>query len=726
MYTGVRGRLRAIDTDAHRTTHVEPTVFICYAREDAAVVYPEVEWLRTAGIDVHIDRGITPGHEWREAVADSIASSDVCLFYVSPSSVQSEYCRQEIGYALSRHRRVITIYLRPTELPGALALALGDIQALMRDDYAEPTYREMLLRGLTQAPGVHMSRAAAALGPQRRLWRHPVPVAVLAAVLATVGLAAAFTLLRPQVVTPVPDTPTEVAANSIAVLRFEDLSEQGDLGYVADGLAEVLTQRLGALSTLTVTSRIAAWAVPPGTPPRQLRDRLKARFLLAGTIRRQDERLRVMVELVDTTDGRQVWKQGFERPGERVFLLQDELARSVAAGLAQVIPGVDLGRAPEVSTRDPEAWDLYLQAREVLRGPGEAIDHASAEQLLRRALDRQPGFGLALSGLCETLVQRFDASRDAQLLTTAERTCGQALAVASGVPETHLALGQLYLLKDERGLALTHFQRALALNASSAEALVGLGHAHEQSGQAELARGYLEQAVVVQPASWRAHSALGNFYFRHGRAADAIEHYRQVTRLAPELAQGHGNLGAAHYMLGDFAAAAAAWEHSLALAPSAMTLGNIGAARLFLGQYSAAASAYRRAAELAPEDHRWWGHLAEALLLQPETAQQGRAMAARALQLAERQLSVNPADAMTLARVSTYQAILDHPDVGATVEAAAALAPDDMYVAYSILQTWSVLHDRKRALAARGQVLALGYPPDLLAIDPTLADFTDD
>ena len=96
----------------------ESYVFVCYAHEDADVVYPEIMRLHGSGLNIWYDEGISPGHEWTQELADAIENSTQVLYFVSPSSVASRHCRNEVQYALEQEKALVTVYLEPTELPG--------------------------------------------------------------------------------------------------------------------------------------------------------------------------------------------------------------------------------------------------------------------------------------------------------------------------------------------------------------------------------------------------------------------------------------------------------------------------------------------------------------------------------------------------------------------------------------------------------------------------------
>jgi len=166
----------------------EPYVFVCYAHDDAEIVYPEIRWLRDQGINIWYDEGISAGAEFPERLADGILGASLTLFYVSPRSVDSRHCRDEVYFALDRGTPVLASHLCATEMPAGLALSTGTTQALMRYDLRLPEYREKLISGissLSESPGRVRIDPKASDSPSflSRLTRLSVPLIVAASIM---------------------------------------------------------------------------------------------------------------------------------------------------------------------------------------------------------------------------------------------------------------------------------------------------------------------------------------------------------------------------------------------------------------------------------------------------------------------------------------------------------------------------------------------------------------
>lgn len=127
-------------------------IFVCYAHADADLVYPELVWIKECGYNIWYDEGIAPGEEWTEELAEAIEGASHFLYYVTPDSVASRYCRDEVGYALTNNKRLTAVHLVPTELTKGLQLSTGATQAILKYELNQQDYNEKLQSVLQTDP----------------------------------------------------------------------------------------------------------------------------------------------------------------------------------------------------------------------------------------------------------------------------------------------------------------------------------------------------------------------------------------------------------------------------------------------------------------------------------------------------------------------------------------------------------------------------------------------
>ena len=119
-------------------------IFVCYSHTDAETVYSELVWLKEQACNIWYDEGITPGEEWTQELADAIGGADNFLFFVTPDSVNSRYCRDELHFALNHDKPLVLVYLKETQLTGGLELSLGLTQAILKYELSQKDYSEKL------------------------------------------------------------------------------------------------------------------------------------------------------------------------------------------------------------------------------------------------------------------------------------------------------------------------------------------------------------------------------------------------------------------------------------------------------------------------------------------------------------------------------------------------------------------------------------------------------
>ena len=133
LKSGVQNRGKDFDIEppfpAYQGT--EPYIFVSYAHKDSALVFKQIASLHAEGFRIWYDEGIDPGNEWPEEIAKALGSCALFLLYVTPRSVASVNCRNEINFALNKSKPFLSVYLEETELPDGLALRMGDLQAIM-------------------------------------------------------------------------------------------------------------------------------------------------------------------------------------------------------------------------------------------------------------------------------------------------------------------------------------------------------------------------------------------------------------------------------------------------------------------------------------------------------------------------------------------------------------------------------------------------------------------
>jgi adenylate cyclase len=552
-----------------------------------------------------------------------------------------------------------------------------------------------------------------------------------AAVGVAIGIALAFGLFWRDI--PVPTTGKTLASilgrdaevprpNSLAVLPFINLTGDPANDYLGDGLAEELLHRLSRVPGLQVAARSSAFAFKgKDMDVRTIADALGVNYVVEGSIRRQGDVVRVNASLVDRATGDNRWSDSYESSGN-YFAIEKDIGIQVLARLVQVLDINPPAAASPVPGGDTAAYDLYLQGLSYLRQTKSTPTLDAAQQLFLRSLAKEPDFARAQAGLCQTQVERYLFERVPAHVAAAEKACARAQSLDPAAYEVHEALGSLRLVTGDAKEAEAAYRRALAVVPESPDALIGLATALADGGDSSEAERTLQRAIAAQPRYAASHMEYGSFLLRQGRARDAIGPYQRAADLQPGNPIAFNNLGVAYLNAGDFDKAAQAFSESLAIEPRRSSYSNTGVGLYYTGRYEEAAEMFRKAVALAPADHRPLGNLADALLFAGHSVEAGEAYA-RALQLVEGELAVNPRKAINQAQAAYYAARLRHGDrARQCIANALADGNHDNEVHYYVGLAELGLGNRAGAVKHVQRARELGYPEVFLKSAPELGD----
>lgn len=348
-------------------------------------------------------------------------------------------------------------------------------------------------------------------------------IAILVALVAVIGIGGWLSFTREP--SGAPSAANATAASdedhtSIAVLAFQDLSEEGDQEYFADGISEEILNLLVRVDGLQVASRTSSFQYknrPLGI--NQIAQELGVGHVLEGSVRRAGDRVRITAQLIDARTDRHLWSENFDRDMTDIFAIQDEIADAIVAALSD-----SLGLAPEDAnidvralTANLDAYDAFIRGREYFLRRVQ-IDEAIA--LLEYAVELDPDFAEAwdILALSHVIAPSW-TDRNAE---------------------------------TENALAIQAANRALELNPESSLAYAALGGAMNNApGEVFAGLEYLDRALELDPDNvvaldWRAtnFSALG--YFQEGR--EALEHCLDVD---PGYVKCRNELINIYYLLGE-------------------------------------------------------------------------------------------------------------------------------------------------------------------------------
>ena len=325
---------------------------------------------------------------------------------------------------------------------------------------------------------------------------------------------------------------------SIAVLPFDNFSEDKENEHFADGVHDDVLTSLAKIEDLKVISRTSVMQYRARTHNiRAIAQELGVSAIVEGSLRRSGNRIRLVVQLIDALHDRHIWAQEYDRDLTDVFAIQSALAQEIAAQLKAKLSPDETTRIKERPTMNNEAYNLYLQAHALYSLPEETLDTLQrVEQLYEKATQLDPSFALAfarLSHIESWIYYLFDPTPER--LAKATLAASQAMRLQPDSPESHLAAGYLaYYGNRDYARALAEFEIAR----------VGLPN---------------DPGVLV---------AIASIERRQGKWKEAIANFERATLLSPGDPIVVENLALTYEAIRDFPAAAKTFDRAVALVPN--------------------------------------------------------------------------------------------------------------------------------------------------------------
>ncbi len=362
---------------------------------------------------------------------------------------------------------------------------------------------------------------------------------------------------------------------SIAVLPFENLSNEPDQDYFVDGLTEDITTALSRYHWFFVMARNSSFSFKGTTIDiRQVAEALNVQYVTEGSVRKSADRVRVNVQLIEAVSGRQLWADRFDERLEDVFQLQDNVAQRIAATVARTVEKSEIRR---VSTSPPSqlaAWEFCLRGNALIYEMRKN-SILEARQMFLEAIQIDPEYSRAYSGLAIThsLGLRFFSEEDRDAGTSAlYEAAKRAVELDETDPKARIvmALAYMYATPAQPDYAIAEAEEAVALNPDDPQANSVLGVALALSAtrfEEGIAR--IANAVTINPRDPINHlylSQLSLAYLCAGRFDEAAKTAEDAIRRKPGFIESHVALASALGHLGRLEEARLAIAHFRELA----------------------------------------------------------------------------------------------------------------------------------------------------------------
>jgi len=352
--------------------------------------------------------------------------------------------------------------------------------------------------------------------------------------------------------TPSTSPPVQVLAlpdkPSIVVLPFENMSAEPGQDYLADGIVEAITAALSCIRSFFVIARSSAFTYKGrATNAREVGKELGVAYLLEGSVQKAGNRLRIIVQLIETEGGAHVWSSRFDGAIDDFFDLEDRITEQVAGALQPSIRIAEIERSRRKRPQDLGSYDFTMRAMPHVWAL-EKEESAKALELLEKAIAIDPQYPLALSlaGWCHAQRSVYNWADDiAESQAMARRLAERAAEMSGDDPIILAVLGAVHTFVRNHGTARVLLERAVTLDPNAAWAWSRLGWLENYADQPEKAIGNFQRALrlsPIDPMSFNNYVGIGSAHEVAQEYDQAASFYRRALEERPNASWIYRNL----------------------------------------------------------------------------------------------------------------------------------------------------------------------------------------
>jgi TolB-like protein/class 3 adenylate cyclase/Tfp pilus assembly protein PilF len=417
-------------------------------------------------------------------------------------------------------------------------LTAEDIQ-LTKDVVLEPRFRQKILRGKTLMISA---------------------ISVAALVLVSIGYSF-YTNLNNTKSSKIESTHVKTEAQpSIAVLPFTAPGNEADYAYFSDGMTEEIISALGRFSDIKVISRNGITEFKGQDPkPSMVGKELGVKYVLAGSVRKSLDHIRINVRLSSAEDNTLLWSEQYDIAPSEIFNTQDQIIRRIAGTLVRKLTNIELSSIATKPANNLEAYDLVLRGRELIARVTRS-SNIQARVFFKKAIELDPSYAPAYIGLGEVELNNVTDgwSQDPQQsLEKAENYALKAIEFDENSSAAYSLLGNVHIHFADYDRALDEMKRAVEINKSDPEAYAGLGTVLVWAGDIPGSIKAFETAEELGPNLTITDSmTYGLAYFLAGRFSDAERVFERSLKKNNQHSYTRAMLAATYSKLGKSDAAA--------------------------------------------------------------------------------------------------------------------------------------------------------------------------
>lgn len=348
--------------------------------------------------------------------------------------------------------------------------------------------------------------------------------------------------------------PAGITNKSIAVLPFENLSEDKGNAYFAEGVQDEILTRLAKVADLKVISRTSTQRFK--SAPNDLREiakQLGVTHILEGSVQKASDQVRVNVQLINALNDAHLWADTYDRKLTDIFAVESEIAKTIADTLQVKLSGSEKTAMSKKPTANPEAYELYLKGR-FFWNKRTSADLRKAVDYFNQAIAKDSNYALAYAGLADAfgLFPDYGVGSPTDSYPRAKNAAMKALELDNTLGAPHAALGLVYTNFDhDFAKAINEFEQAIRLDPNYATARQWFNVPLQASGQFDRAVAESKRAIELDPLSLIINADLAFVYFNGHRFDDALAQSRKTLEIDPNFHVVRGYLALALQFKGE-------------------------------------------------------------------------------------------------------------------------------------------------------------------------------
>ena len=522
----------------------EPTtVFFSYSRQDQAQAIPIINAIKDAGYSLWWDGMLEGGTTFLESTEAALESAHAVVVLWSETSIQSHWVRDEATSGRVRNR-LIPLSLDGSEPP----LGFRQIQVIdfssWKPGKQSPAYEQLIfsLSKLHDMPAPEPSPPQPAKTSNRRI--RPLLIGITGLMLA---LFAAFLYLRPAA-----NPPITADKNSVAVLPFQNLSNDPEMDYLANGLSSELRLALARNQSLKVAAKSSSSSVAAqNLSAKEIAAALSVSKIIDGTLEKQNDTIRISTELIDGNTGFASSVKSFEHDVSDALLIRNEIAGSLAELLTVEVSSPGNLTEPG-GTQNAAAFNEYLKGYDLFlanKGPDGA---RTALTHINRAIEFDPDFGLAYAVKARIFLYLGGTASSVEQVKVyfgqSLETAQKAVEISPNSADAQSTLGQVFFVtKLDINSAKRSFAKSLELGSGNQVVLARASPFYVSIGDFDKADETLNRALELDPLNLTLSRILGNRYYYSGNFTSATKIFEDTLKINPDYRGIYKGLAFTHY-----------------------------------------------------------------------------------------------------------------------------------------------------------------------------------